>query len=154
FAGVLAEARTASADVLRALQDRPNGQRAPARRPATAPRPAARVEPEAPSVPDQPDDVDGSPSATTLHLSVHDQPWLLDHSFFRIPAGWPDPSDGFPVVPMTNMIQLMADAAAAIRPGRVVTRVQGVRALRWLAVTPPVDVSIKATPIDDDTVKC
>nr|HEX4315315.1 beta-ketoacyl synthase N-terminal-like domain-containing protein [Kofleriaceae bacterium] len=78
-------------------------------------------------------------------LSVAAEPALLDHCFYRQPAGWPTVSDRYPVVPMTMTIQMMIDAAAQLAPGRVAVAVEDVRAFRWLAVAPAVDVELTAT---------
>ncbi|MGH8896022.1 MAG: beta-ketoacyl synthase N-terminal-like domain-containing protein, partial [Egibacteraceae bacterium] len=83
-------------------------------------------------------------AVTTRVLSVETMPYLLDHCFFRQPEGWPDTSDRYPVVPMATLLELMVDAARALVPGRTVVGVDGVRALRWLAVAPPVTVTITA----------
>jgi phosphopantetheine--protein transferase-like protein len=42
------------------------------------------------------------------------------------------------VVPMTTLLEVMAEAAVARYPTRTVVGFRGVRALRWLAVAPPV----------------
>ena len=44
------------------------------------------------------------PAAATSHvtLSVHTVPALWDHTFFNQPAGWTNPADFHPVVPMTK----------------------------------------------------
>ena len=78
----------------------------------------------------------------------HD-PYLLDHCFYRQPEGWPSHADRFPVVPMTMLLEVMADAARALVPDRPVVGFDDVRALRWLAVAPPVEVTIRATRLDD-----
>jgi acyl transferase domain-containing protein len=83
------------------------------------------------------------PWRTTRHLSVERAPALRDHAFFPQPAGWPVAADGRPVVPMTMTIQLLVEAAEAAHPGQVVVELAELRALRWVAVEPPVDVRIE-----------
>ncbi|MDX1661106.1 MAG: beta-ketoacyl synthase N-terminal-like domain-containing protein, partial [Gemmatimonadota bacterium] len=83
-------------------------------------------------------------SSTTRRLSLEEQPYLVDHSFFDLPDGWPHPTDGFPLVPLTMSISMMIDAARDLVPGRIVTGVEDVRAYRWIAVEEPVDVVIEA----------
>jgi acyl transferase domain-containing protein/phosphopantetheinyl transferase len=83
-------------------------------------------------------------AARTLRLSLDTHPELIDHCFYRQPEGWPVDSDRFPVVPMTGLIDLMIDAAADLRPELVVVGIEDVRALRWLAVAPPVAVEVRA----------
>ena len=77
----------------------------------------------------------------------HD-PYLLDHCFYRQPDGWPSHADRFPVVPMTMLLEVMADAARALVPGLPVVGFDDVRALRWLAVAPPVEVTIRASSLE------
>jgi acyl transferase domain-containing protein len=76
-------------------------------------------------------------SETTLDVSVESYPWLADHCFYRQPAAWGDLTDRFPVVPITTLLQLLAEAAARQRPGLTVTRIEHVRAMRWLTAAPP-----------------
>ena len=54
---------------------------------------------------------------------------------------------------MTMMIQMFVDTATSLGGGRVVVGLQNVRALRWLAVEPPVDVDITAVWEAPDRVK-
>ncbi len=89
---------------------------------------------------------------TTRTLSLADMPYLADHCFYRQPNGWPEPADRYPVVPFTTMLELMADAARALSPGRTVVGVQEVRALRWLAVAPPLTVTTSASLDSDGNV--
>jgi acyl transferase domain-containing protein/phosphopantetheinyl transferase len=91
-------------------------------------------------------------SSVTHTLSLATMPYLADHCFYRQPDGWPDPADRYPVVPLTTMLELMADAARVLRPDHVVIGMREVRALRWLAVAPPVTVTTTATPNPDGTV--
>jgi phosphopantetheinyl transferase len=85
-------------------------------------------------------------------LSVASDPALLDHCFYRQPAGWPTASDRYPVVPMTMTIAMMIDAARRLAPNRCAIAVEDVRALRWLAVAPPVDIEMTARIVDHDCV--
>jgi acyl transferase domain-containing protein len=92
------------------------------------------------------------PSSHTVHraLSAATEPALLDHCFYRQPAAWPVVSDRYPVVPMTMTIAMMIDAARALVPGRVAIAVEEVRAFRWLAVAPPIDIDVVATRRPDE----
>jgi acyl transferase domain-containing protein len=83
-------------------------------------------------------------ASTQLRLSVEAMPALADHCFYRQAPGWEDISDRFPVVPMTTVIQLMIDAARKLVPEQTVVGVESVRAFRWLAVAPPVEVTVQA----------
>ncbi|MFX0578321.1 beta-ketoacyl synthase N-terminal-like domain-containing protein [Nocardia nepalensis] len=94
--------------------------------------------------------VAGAPVAPTAEItitqvcSLETMPELVDHSLAAVPAGWPDPSDAFPVVPLTVMLEMMADAARALLPGRVLVGWARVRAIRWLVAAPPTTVTIHA----------
>ncbi|MDQ3906074.1 MAG: polyketide synthase dehydratase domain-containing protein, partial [Actinomycetota bacterium] len=82
---------------------------------------------------------------TERTLSLATMPDLLDHCFYRQPDGWAELADRYPVVPLTTMLELMADAALELSPGRVVVGLKDIRAMRWLAVAPPVKVTIRAS---------
>jgi phosphopantetheinyl transferase len=86
-----------------------------------------------------------NPSEQHRHLSIESHPYLIDHCFYRQPANWPEIQDRYPVVPMTLMLDWLRDLAG--EPGRV-SVLEDVRALRWLAVAPPTDVTLRAHPID------
>ncbi|WP_279354682.1 4'-phosphopantetheinyl transferase superfamily protein [Frankia canadensis] len=80
-------------------------------------------------------------------------PHIVDHCFYRQPPGWTDMSDLFPVVPMTEVLELMIAEAAATMPGRVQIGLRDVRALRWLAIEPAVEVAITVSPAGPDAVR-
>ncbi|MFF4233660.1 beta-ketoacyl synthase N-terminal-like domain-containing protein [Streptomyces sp. NPDC001820] len=111
---------------------------------APAPQPPRRPAPNAP---------DDKPSAhrTRRRLSLETMPYVRDHCVYLQPDSWPDASDRFPVVPMTTLLELAADAARQAVPGGVVTGFCDVRALRWLSVAPPVDAEfiVSAAPTGD-----
>jgi acyl transferase domain-containing protein/phosphopantetheinyl transferase (holo-ACP synthase) len=91
------------------------------------------------------------PRAITVRrsLSVESVPALIDHCFYRQPAGWPTVSDRYPVVPGTMTVGMMIDAARRLAPGHAAVAVEDVRAYRWLAVAPAVDIELAATKRDD-----
>ncbi|MBV8542764.1 MAG: polyketide synthase dehydratase domain-containing protein [Pseudonocardiales bacterium] len=91
-------------------------------------------------------------AGTTRDLSLATMPYLADHCFYRQPDGWPEPADRYPVVPLTTVLELMADAARALSPGRAVVGISDVRALCWLAVAPPVTVTTRTTLHPDGNV--
>ncbi|WP_081438231.1 type I polyketide synthase [Pseudofrankia asymbiotica] len=108
------------------------------------------------------------PITTTVHrtLSLAELPHVIDHCFYRQPPGWKDLSDRFPVMPMTAVLQMMIDEARAFQasrlgesqPGRtpgdlVVAAVRDVRALRWVAIEPSVEVTISCTTLPDGAVR-
>ncbi|MFO0586969.1 MAG: beta-ketoacyl synthase N-terminal-like domain-containing protein [Polyangiaceae bacterium] len=83
-------------------------------------------------------------------MSVDRYPYLVDHSFYRQRAGWPSMEDRYPVVPMTMLIATMMEIARELCPSRIPIGLSRVRALRWLAVAPPVELTIHAK-VDGDT---
>ncbi|PWK74404.1 acyl transferase domain-containing protein [Streptomyces sp. CG 926] len=86
-----------------------------------------------------------APDRHTLRLSLAALPYVRDHCVYLQPDGWPEDSDRFPVVPMTTMLELAAEAARRhAPPGLAVIGYEEVRALRWLAVEPAVDVEVTA----------
>ncbi|TQK50417.1 acyl transferase domain-containing protein [Streptomyces sp. SLBN-118] len=87
-----------------------------------------------------------APCTFRRRLSLGTMPYVRDHCVYLQPDPWPEPSDRFPVVPMTTLLELAADAARTAVPGRVVTGFEDVRALRWLPVDPPVDAEFTVTP--------
>ncbi|MCZ1006077.1 hypothetical protein O1L68_04035 [Streptomyces lydicus] len=54
---------------------------------------------------------------------------------------------------MTTLLELAAEAAHEVCPGLTVTGYSDVRALRWLPVAPPVDLTVTATPADGGRVR-
>lgn len=70
-------------------------------------------------------------------FSLERHPFLIDHSFFSLPPGWPDPADGFPLVPFTMTLSRMLAAARRAVPGRLPVALKRVIAYRWIAVDEP-----------------
>ncbi|MFE7093769.1 beta-ketoacyl synthase N-terminal-like domain-containing protein [Streptomyces erythrochromogenes] len=128
------------------------GAREPGRRPesspGTGPGPGRTPEPETgtgtgPGLGSGP----GGGGTRTLRLSLAALPCVRDHCVYLQPDGWSEDSDRFPVVPMTTMLELAADAARRhAPPGLAVIGYEDVRALRWLAVEPAVDVEVSVRP--------
>ncbi|MFN2494666.1 MAG: beta-ketoacyl synthase N-terminal-like domain-containing protein, partial [Pseudonocardiaceae bacterium] len=90
--------------------------------------------------------------SATRTFSLATMTYLADHCFYRQPDGWPEPADRYPVVALTTVLELMADAARALVPGRTVVGVRDVRAMRWLTVAPPVTVTTNASLDADGNV--
>ncbi|TXJ74676.1 4'-phosphopantetheinyl transferase superfamily protein [Streptomyces lavendulae] len=113
--------------------------------------PAAPVSP--PRAPAAPPDIPtppapaAAPTTTTLHISPHTMPHLLDHCFYPQRPGWPDLEDRWPVVPATTIVRHMMDAAEAAAPGMRAVAVHGARFDRWLTAVPAVDVPITVAPV-------
>jgi len=93
------------------------------------------------------------PRTVRRRLSLASLPHIIDHCFYRQPPGWTDMSDRFPVVPMTEVLELLIAEAAATMPGRVPVGLRDVRALRWLAIEPAVEVAITISPAGPDAVR-
>lgn len=98
-----------------------------------------------------PASADGLTEVRTLSMDA--MPFLIDHRFYRQRDGWDDVSDLFPVVPMTCTLQIFQEVASRLMPGKVPIGLEHVRALRWLAVEPPIDVTINATVTGPDRVR-
>jgi phosphopantetheine--protein transferase-like protein len=96
--------------------------------------------PTAPTAPPAP--VAPRRSSVERVFSLADLPFVRDHCLLLQPDGWADDSDRFPVVPLTTLLELMADAARALVPGRTVVGFEQVRALRWLVVAPPTTATV------------
>jgi acyl transferase domain-containing protein/phosphopantetheinyl transferase (holo-ACP synthase) len=151
FRATLAAVTEAGREVMTALAAAPVAPvaRPPAAAAATAAPPPAPAAPRTGAV---------APTSPTRHherrrLSLAEVPELIDHAFFTQREGTGTVNDRFPVVPMTMMIQMFVDTATGLGGGRVVVGLQNVRALRWLAVEPPVEVDITAVWEAPDRVK-
>ena len=124
FESAMAEASAAAHEVVQAWA---RASAAPARPPARAPVATARRE---------------------RVFSLEAMPELRDHCLFPQPPGWPDDADRFPVVPVTTLLDVMAQEAAAHVPGLQVTGLSQVKALKWLAVAPPVSVPVEVAILE------
>ncbi|WP_119731279.1 beta-ketoacyl synthase N-terminal-like domain-containing protein [Thermomonospora amylolytica] len=77
-------------------------------------------------------------------FSLETMPYLIDHCVVAQRAGWADPADRFPVVPLATLLEVMADAARELLPGQVVTGMADVRAPRWVVAAPPTGAAVHA----------
>ncbi|MFD8496906.1 type I polyketide synthase [Amycolatopsis sp. NPDC059657] len=82
---------------------------------------------------------------STLRVSVDTMPYLLDHCFFKQPAG-ADPADSWPVVPATTVIGHLMDFAEQASPGLRAVAVHEVRLNKWITAIPALDVPVKIVP--------
>lgn len=111
---------------------------------STAGPPKTATEAQAPTPARDPNGSGRATGKERLRLSLAALPYVRDHCVYLQPDGWPEDSDRFPVVPMTTMLELAADAARRhAPPGLAVAGYEDVRALRWLAVEPAVDVEVR-----------
>ena len=86
-------------------------------------------------------------------LNVSRHRFLLDHTFGRT-VSLDDPSlHALPVMPLAMTIELMAEAAARLRPGLQVTAAHDLRALRWVAVVETSRRVLVEAIADGDMVK-
>jgi malonyl CoA-acyl carrier protein transacylase len=120
-------------------------------KPIPAPRPPGEP------AKDSPTPAQGRPWPTeriviTEHLSLETRPETHDHSLYPQRPGHPDPSDGFPIMAMTTQIDLLEKIARQFSGGRDLIEVFGVRALRWLDLSDPVDVTVTVVPKGDDVL--
>lgn len=83
-------------------------------------------------------------------FSLERYPFLIDHSFFSLPPDWPDPADGFPLVPFTMTLSRMLDAARRVAPGRLPVGLERVMAYRWIPVDEPKTLKVE-TRFDGDS---
>lgn len=159
FEAALAEVAPAAADVVGAWRTA-----GPAGAISAAPPSGGGTTPVGPAGPGGPAHpspaAGGAPSAEepaslteVRTMSMADMPFLIDHRFYRQRDGWEEVSDLFPVVPMTCTLQLFQEVASRLMPGKVPIGLESVRALRWLAVEPPVDVTINAVVTGPDRVR-
>ncbi len=89
----------------------------------------------------------------TREFSLATMPDLADHCIIPQAEGWPDQSDRFPVVPMTTLLEVLADAALAVAPDRVVVGFEQVTAARWLTVAPATTAQVRASREGPERVK-
>ncbi len=122
-------------------------------RPAPSPEMPPRPEPaiEAPAPPKS------LVSRRIFPMSVVTHPYLLGHTMFPQPAGWPVVSDRNPVVPMTMHVRMMmeeatASAAALGLPGHRAVSVLNLRAKTWLSVEPAIRASVTCRVTGPDRV--
>lgn len=83
-------------------------------------------------------------------FSLVDEPAWADHALVRQAAGWPDPEDRFPLVPMTGIVEVLMAAARELQPGWVPVAVEDIAAFRWLTVEPPTTATIRAAHEADE----
>lgn len=88
-----------------------------------------------------------------MRVSMSSMPWLVDHAFFHMPPTWPEVGDRFPVVPMTAIMEILTAEAEALAPGTVAVGVRTMRAMRWTAAVPAIDVAVRSTRTADGDVR-
>jgi len=84
-----------------------------------------------------------SPFTKTLHVNLDTHPYLIDHSLLRQPKGWSDVADMEPVIPMTMIFELLAEAAQAEQPETKIHKIMNVSVFQWMNVARPFEKTIK-----------
>jgi malonyl CoA-acyl carrier protein transacylase len=92
-------------------------------------------------------------------LDLSEDRYAADHTLGGRQVSKVDPDQhGLPVVPMTFTLEMMAEAAGVLVPGRVVTALRRVQLFRWLEVdeADPVTVEVTArrVPSEDSGAAC
>ncbi len=78
--------------------------------------------------------VPGEELTATRVFDLDEDRFLHSHTFGRRVSEFDPGLTGVPVVPLTATIELMAEAASALVPGRRVVALRGVRGYRWIAL--------------------
>ncbi|MDR3239918.1 MAG: 4'-phosphopantetheinyl transferase superfamily protein [Clostridiales bacterium] len=88
----------------------------------------------------------------TLHLTLDEHPYLLDHAIVRQPEGWPFPGDLDPVVPLTMTIELLAEIAMKHAPDEKLIKIGNIMAYHWIKLEKPFEAVVKGKWIRQDTL--
>ncbi len=72
-----------------------------------------------------------------MDISLQSHPYLIDHSLIRQRPGHSDSSDMNPVIPMTMLLELLADMAESSFPGITVRKMMNVQVWQWMKVDTP-----------------
>jgi acyl transferase domain-containing protein len=155
FSALVAETNASARTLAQALVGQPHSPHGPhgphGDAPRAAPRDVTRDAPrdapaEAPR--DEPTEL-----SMNREFSLSTMPELADHCLVPQAVGWPTDSDRFPVVPMAVMLYIMADAALALVPRRVVVGFEQVTATRWLPASPPTTAQVHAVRAGEERVR-
>ncbi|WP_158995692.1 type I polyketide synthase [Mucilaginibacter sp. L196] len=95
------------------------------------------VQPAKPLVPVKPEHAVRVPFFKELDITLHNCPYLVDHSLLRQPKNWPNVDDMDPVIPMTMIFELFAETAAEQAPGELVQKIMNVKVFQWMNVAKP-----------------
>ena len=106
-----------------------------------------------PGMPDKKTDRKGTKFEDTLSLTFEDHPYLADHSIVRQPKDWPVKEDLNPVVPLTMIVELFAEAAMKHAPGEKLVKISNVMAFRWIEVSAPVNLVVKGEWSNEETLR-
>ena len=92
------------------------------------------------------------PFTKKLDISLANSPYLLDHCLMRQPAGWTCVEDMDPVIPMTMIFELFAEAAAEQAPAERVRKIMNMKVFQWMNVASPFTETIMGEWKNQDTV--
>lgn len=88
-----------------------------------------------------------------LDISLANSPYLIDHCLMRQPEGWTCIDDMDPVIPMTMIFELFAEAAATQAPGESVHQIKNIKVFQWMNVTSPFRETINGEWKDQQTLR-
>jgi malonyl CoA-acyl carrier protein transacylase/acyl carrier protein len=89
--------------------------------------------------------VPGREVAAICELEVDEHLFLRDHAFGRGVSDDDPDLPGLPVMPLTMSMELMAEAASLLAPGKVLIGMRNVRASRWIIPEHPLRLQVVAT---------
>jgi phosphopantetheinyl transferase len=97
---------------------------------------------------------DGEELVAIREVTPAEDCFLEDHTLGGVISAFDPDLLALPVMPLTMSMEMMAEAAAVLRPGRVVTGMREVRAHRWIALDhPPLALRIQARRVAADQVR-
>ncbi len=85
-----------------------------------------------------------------MTIDPEQSPWLREHTIGRDVSVHDETLMALPVMPLALSLEFLAQAAACLSPGRVVTRIEAIRAKRWIEFGDgPQTIEIRASHRDD-----
>jgi malonyl CoA-acyl carrier protein transacylase/phosphopantetheinyl transferase len=95
----------------------------------------------------------GTPLIARCTLDLDRQPFLRDHTLGRNVSASDPLLTGFPIVPFTILMEIMAEAATAIAPRQTVVGMREVKVHRWLALDRgPLELEVSADWCGDQQI--
>jgi acyl transferase domain-containing protein/phosphopantetheinyl transferase (holo-ACP synthase) len=96
----------------------------------------------------------GESLVARCRIDIETYPFLRDHTLGRDISTADAALTGFPIVPFTALMEMMAEAASALSPGRVLVGMSDVRVHRWAAVDEgPLTLELHADRIDSTNTR-
>ena len=99
--------------------------------------PAATVRPALPLIQTVTELVPGERAVAVRRFDLAEDLLFRDHTLGRVDSREDPELLALPVVPLTITMELLAEAAALLQPGRVLVRMRNVRAYRWITLEEP-----------------